>query len=386
MRNISTFLNNTIYVCVVALFAISFVCLSTLTDSHWRIIHFFVRASRWIHVLLFLILLYELIKNKIDIKIFCLILLFFVVSFLSYRTARNPMLFDLILIPLFFSKILEEKKIYLAFLLTSIVLFLLIVLLNSLEIIPHYVYARNGHNRYSLGFGHPNALAVSVYLISMLYVLVRNRIHFLDYLILFLGVGFCYYIPKSYSSSFAILLLITVLLFSNFINRFSISLKVKRYCLLLITVILVFIVAFSYFVSITSFGTELLNKLPGAFVDRFEWGRRVLNDYNLTMFGQHINLVDSSSVTSGSCSNFYAVDSLYFFLPIEFGIVPSLIYIASFFICLRRCLYSNKYTLFFMLLIAFLYGMTEHYQTQILFMFLFLYGLSEFKKESYLGK
>jgi len=328
-------------------------------------------------------------KNKKELIIYALLLLFFYIAnrleeqgILStdiYYTSYHFMCFIIIAKNLDFRKI---AKIYLA--ITSLV----VVLTISCSLagkIPDLIYEETGRSsRHSLGFEYPLVLPSYLLMLSIVYCYLKNGLLRIWEYILLIGMwSVSMFICKALTTSllFGLLIAGTMLrqiLVRKDINKSNLYGKVRNtityvfknsYLLMLLIMLLG---AVLYVPPITGF----LAKIPmiDTFTSRFAFGREGLLNYFPTVLGRsfpyqgHINTVKPE--------DFFVIDSSYYLLIIYFGVIGApivlyglqrslkmlysqrkayalcLVFVFSVLCSMESRMFSISYNLFLLLLLA----------------------------------
>ena len=135
------------------------------------------------------------------------IIVFFAISFLSWRTSDNYKIFDVFFVPVLFNGYIDDKKIIKIYISTILLASGLIILLYYIGYFPSFVVTRdNGDIRTSLGYGHSNTLGFLILLLVILFYLYKNeKLNVLDYIIGYSASLWVYMYPNSITSSLLIL-------------------------------------------------------------------------------------------------------------------------------------------------------------------------------------
>ncbi|MGN0916293.1 MAG: hypothetical protein ACI4NE_08085 [Succinivibrio sp.] len=335
-----------------------------------------VIVPKTIHTLryvgIFLFLLYYIVYRP-GKKALYIFLAFIVVDMVLKRFTDNHRIFELFFIPFCLCQFVNRKRLYVTLLGTAIVCFLIVS-------IGHYfgyfqnalVFARKGFGiRYTFGFLHPNTLGLIVLIIAFFYTMMKKSVALVD-IALFTGLFlFTYFVPNSMTTT-ALLFLMTVYLIASYVltkrNTVIIQTKYKTILFISIVCIIILILSVIYYITYTGFGREFLIKLPGSLWARFVLARNAFIQYGLNWFGTHTPIVkDVSNV----------VDCAYFFIPLQYGIVLFVLFIALILTIFKMAIFRGEYRYAFILLLVMLYGISEMYIINPMFMPIYAYIFCE---------
>ena len=217
---------------------------------------------------------------------------------------------------------------------------LVILFCDMLGIIPqYYLYRSDGARRYTLGFNHPNTLAFVVVALLLLLILKRNgALTLWDHFFVVRCALICYIIPNSLTAAIIILfielLIIIQLLYKCIYKGTIISNPFYRQILMLL---IPFTIVFIYYIILNldkTFSFDFNNTLWS----RILQSRNALEYYGFSIWGQKVELTSSTAIYFGSSSlysTFFALDCLYIYLPVRYGIIPSLYFLYQFINCIR---------------------------------------------------
>lgn len=348
--------------------------LSTTLDFDYNL-KFFRRVTRIAHYLFLLAFVYYFFIKKnflCDLKKTYLIVL--VISLLLAITFKKDwFLFDLFCIPIVFGSYLERKNIYNVLFFVLVIFTFCVIIGDLFDFLPKYQYQRESVIRYNLGFSHPNTLGLFFIIISMCYVLKKERLTISGYLFLFFNALFCWLIPNSVTATLIIILLIFIGIVSNLSFAQNVFLNYKKviyqatvvFCLL--TIFLIYIIAY------TEFGRTFIENLPGSLWARFHWGMEGIKKYGISLFGQDIGSVSENEIKNGAdASSYFVVDCAYFYFPIYYGLVPYILYLFFNFSSIKQSIEFNNIKQYLVILVVFFYGVSEHVLTIILFIIVYL--------------
>ncbi len=311
------------------------------------LILYFVIVS--VPVLAVISLLTKFWKNKKELIIYALLLVFFyvanrleeadVISTDIYYTSYHFMCFIIIAKNLDFRKLL---KIYIAITTTVVVLTISCSLLGK---IPDLIYEETGRSsRHSLGFEYPLVLPSYFLMLSIVYCYLKNGLMKIwDYILLIGMWVVSAFVCKALTTSMLLGLLIAGTMVRQFLvskgkNKSDLYVKIRSklayifrnsYLLMLLIMLLGAVMYVQPFI-------DLFNIIPmlDTFTSRFAFGRVGLFNYFPTLLGRsfpyqgHINTVKPD--------DFFVIDSSYYLLIIYFGVIAAPIVLFG----LQRTLYK----------------------------------------------
>ena len=316
------------------------------------------RYARYIALLLFFIyfLVYKAEKKY---------LYYFVCFFLFYLVVKkytsSHLLFNLIFIPLFLSQFVNKQRLCKALLIESLICFSIISIGHYFGYFQTEPYSRFGLIRYTFGFVHPNTLGFIVLVFSFLYVQRLNTVNIKDIAVIIFLIVFLYYIPRSMTPAFLLVLLSCFLIFLYFFETkiYAYFKNRRRKEILFYSVVFMYfsILFFTYFVSFTGFGKDFFLHLPGSIWARFELGYIAYERYGLSLFGTPIESIFPDP--EKGITEYFTVDCAYFFVPINYGVVTFASYIVFMLFMFRKAVLASNYKSIFILLLISLYGISE---------------------------
>lgn len=368
-----------VFLCVgLCLFA-DMISLSALDYSYPNVAHLFGRFHKIIRFVIIIICLIFCIKNTFDLRKLFLFLFFVLVIAISPKTW---ILFDILFIPLLFSEYLNRIRIYRITFFSIIICSTLIICLDFFNFFASYNFSRGeGVLRYNLGFMHPNALGYVVMLGVMLYSLIKKAISFLDCCI-FLSVGvILYLVTKSRASSYIIMAFAFCSILSVIFQ--NISYNLRRYLYIFSVFLFIFIVAGLYFVVLSKIYQYdfFKNLFVGNIYSRLELADIGLREYGFSLFGQKFHTsIEWDLVNGGEFSNYFVLDSTYFYLPIAVGVIPTLLILYVLNSTLKQIIYEGNLRLYFVFILLIIYSVFDR------FVFSGSLGLFLFMQSSYLYK
>ena len=233
---------------------------------------------------------------------------------------------------------------------------LLTILLNLAGIIPNATKMRNelGTIRSSLGFYHPNTLALVCFLLLTDYLYI-NRNKGLKKLVFAVFIaGATFFLTYGFTAMVLMALLIAVIFFQTIFEKKNFLTK-HRLRIIVFLVLIVFAGFIYYFWN----HPELLINEFRTFRGRFTLSQKYIRIYGIKPFGNRIQI--------GSSVNFEGYGSSYGYLDngmarilVELGIIFFVIFFGSYILAIRKKVNERNTTLVIILLVYLVYGFMEY--------------------------
>lgn len=265
------------------------------------------------------------------------LLLFLAVAFVTLWRV-NSIFMDIFAVALTAKR--DYKKTLNVFFYSLLFAILTIVYFDAIGLLPrYYTYRSDGLRRYTLGFNHPNNLAFLIVTLVFLFVLKNGRKYgIIDHILTICAAVFCYKVPNSLTSAMVLLLfeliIIVQQLYQYLFKSEIINSNLIRKMLIILLPACILIV---YYIIFNLNQTFLLD-VNGTIMSRINQSRTALNQYGFSIWGQEVNLVSQTAIYFGTVSSdtrFFAIDCLYVFLPVRYGIIPSIYFLYQY----TRCMY-----------------------------------------------
>ena len=285
------------------------------------------------------------------------------IGFLTFIVTHKVTLF-LTCITLCGMKNIDLKKLLKNILLIRIISFIGITGLSLLKIIPNkrILMWRNGSFdiRYSLGFGHPNILQLSLFIIIALFLYLKGKkINFFQYMLLIFVSYFIYFYSQSRTGFVCTLGLISIHFFFNKIVKKPNS---KRLCNVSL-IILVFLMAFSYATGVLYGSNSIITKLDYFFNGRIRYSNYYLTTYGFSLFGNGKVLTDSNAI----------LDNGYILMFIQYGAIGTILVFGFLSRIIKSDFFKNDYNLFIISIFMFIYLFNESFTPNIFMNFILLF-------------
>lgn len=314
----------------------------------------FLYVLRYVSVIIFIL---NFLILKLERRQLYICIGFIAIDFILKKFTGKHVLFEICFLPLCLAQCVNRKKFCNVLLATLIVCFFLILFGHFLGYFTNEVFYRGDLIRETYGFCHPNTLGLVVLVISFVYVLKRDCFNFADAIILLSLSIFCYLFPRSITSAACILMLIVFSFISNYFMKMQLSIKSKNIIFFVSISFILTVIFFSYLFSLTGIGKETLINMPGSIWARFELGKIALERYDISFFGTPVEFFHPDS--EKGITEYFVVDCLYIFMPLNYGLIVSLLFLAFFIYIIYKSIIAGEYKLLFIMLILVLYSVSE---------------------------
>lgn len=326
----------------------------------------------------FMLLIAIILRPRLSIHSIC----FFVIFAFSYLSISSYAwgLFDLVFLGIFYYP--KDYKKMLKVYISSIAFgFIVIFALYFLHKMPEYQLVRDdGTPRYSFGFSHPNGLGRFMFLFCCLFYFIKRTNFTWKHIFLYFCIGlFIYYFPNSVTSALLVWLIAVMMLFQKAYiyqkNKNPLSnplLRVIGYTVLPALTILMIVVTIMYINNVS-----ILENLPTTILARFKMGTQGLQQYGIKLFGNDIKFSGTADAYFHKrTGRYFVLDSLFFYLPIKMGIVPTIYFFAIYFYTICNSVKRKDISKIVVLIIFLLYSISEcailSSSTAFLYSFIFI--------------
>lgn len=312
--------------------------------------------------IIFFALFSIIIRNKVSKKYLILSMVLIAISVVVYiKTGQNSFLFIISLMLAAYN--IPFSKIVIWSVVNNVFWFISTFICSICGLIPDNTYSHkdvlgNMVMAHSYGFNHYSSASFIVLYVSIMVVfLLRNNLK-IKYLIVVYSVNiitaliFTTRMPLVLSTVFVLLVFLEEKF--NFINFTS-----KKWMGMAIAVPILLSVLSLYYTKYYRPSNLIMYVINMATSKRLEMGQRVINTYNLKLFGQHIPMYGTYSRIYGANPNqeYFYLDNGYLYLFYEYGLVFSFIILFSLIVLF---LYSNRSkdeVLYIWILILMLFGL-----------------------------
>lgn len=307
--------------------------------------------------------------NELVIIIGCAILLFIV-----WLMAGSSPLLELLIIIVGLKKI-PLKKILNTYFCTQLIAFCSIFILYYLSLIPERIVFRDGIERSSLGFWHPNTLGLMLMSLLLLSIISKNKWKRLYYVFFFNLINIITYPITGSRTSFYLIILSTIIFVLTHIFKLEKSrlLKIKLIIpLSFIGLSILTIVIVNLYIKGNHYAIGV-NKLM---TNRISIGSRFFDEYGLSIFGQKVRYNSPNYLTQSVINFEYRVlDNIYLKYFINYGVITiglfsSYLYAIAYKLNNKYIVLWNSYFLIFILL-----GLSEQSAFNYLVNFFVIFGV-----------
>ena len=314
---------------------------------------------------IFLFLVYFCLY-KVERKYLYFFIVFIISDYVLKKLSNTHILFELFFLPLCLSKFVRRDKLFKVLFFASFIAFVSVILMNYVGILQSADFFRDCKTRFALGFVHPNSLGLLLIYTAFLYSLSTEKYSPIFIVTLVFIAIFNWFIPRSVTSALIILFYAFSLVILYFFKIDIFFNKNKKLLFYIIVSSLIFMILLIYYVSYTETGKEFLLKMPGAIWARFEFGMMAYERYGISFWGTPIE--ETIPDATRNITEFFIVDCSYFFIPINYGIVTYLLYIAAIIFILYKTIFNGEYRYLAVLILFLFYGISENLLTTLLIM------------------
>lgn len=236
---------------------------------------------------------------------------------------------------------------------TKVVFTFMIILLYYLGLTEQtQFHTYLGETRNALGFGNPNTFGYYIFSICADYIYLNSKkLKFKHLILLCLISYFVSTVSESRTSSILIILLGLVSLISSNLKVLTAG---KKYKFILNGMFIIFTL-FSVYLALNYDNTNSIHiKLNEILSGRIINSHRYINNYRVNLFGQQIGVLN----WDGSYT--YYLDNAYLKLLLNYGLCSYFLIMFIYFEMIKKASYKQNVILMSLILIYFIYGMTEN--------------------------
>ena len=256
-----------------------------------------------------LALLFKILTDKYTKKEFIFIIVPIIVGISTFIVTKKPTLLLTVLCLIGMKNVSVDdtlKKMYYVRFFT----FFLVIALAFIGILDNTKIEmwRNGGNsiRYSLGYGHPNTLHMTLFILVALYIYNRyDKLKNIEYIVLIALNFFIYHFSVSRTGMIITLLLIVLTIVSKIKFKTIQNIIIKIPVIIFITLLLI-----SFITGLLYEKVDIMDKVNKLFNGRVEYSNYYLETYGFSLFGNNIQN-DRNAI----------IDNGYLYMYIQFGIV-----------------------------------------------------------------
>ncbi len=292
------------------------------------------------------------------------LLMYVLIVFISRAFTHSALLFDSLFVSFVFRDVFKRDQVINLFLYSITGSFLIVVMSYFAGMLPEYIVTRkDGRERMSLGFAHPNTLGYYVMIICFLLVLRRKgKIKVVHMGVLFLAFCFIHIFPNSNSSAISVLLFSAYLIVSSLYDRFSNKKLInnKLFRILVLSVIPICLLIIAYYV-IRAFDYTHIEDATRNFYSRMKMGSEAISNSGMDLF--RLKEVEFSGTAARyfgvSSKRYFVVDSLYLYALVAFGLIPSIFFLFYYIICEVKAMNAEDTDILVLFAIMALYSVNE---------------------------
>ncbi len=309
-----------------------------------------------------LVLFLKLIKDKYTKKELFFISISIVIGIATFLVTRRPTLF-LTVLCLIGMKNVNIDDIFKKMLDVRFITFFSIIILAFAGIIDNTKFEmwRNGEmsTRYTLGFGHPNTLHLSLFILIALYIYNRyDKLNIFEYIVMIALNFLIYHFSVSRTGMMGTLLLIILCAITQIKST-----KVRNIIIKLPSILFIVLFIFSFLTGMLYGKVEFINQLDRIFTGRIAYSNYYLETYGFSLFGSNIQNDTNALFDNG-----------YLYMYIQYGIV-GLIYLSVLFFAIFNNIKKNHDIKKAVLVISFLiYILTESFSPNIFMNIILLFS------------
>ena len=322
-------------------------------------------------VILFMYCIYS--NRKMNMKQLFKLFVFMFVAFVTWWRV-DPVFLDIFMLAL--TKKRNTKKTINTFFYSLMFSTVTIICINAIGIMPQYIsYRSDGVRRYTLGFSHANYLGFMIVLLVAILLMKDDGKHRIrDTFLVIVATLFCYYIPNSLTATTMLLIMGAIIiiqqLYQHIFKKMIIQNKLVQKILIIAlpcTAVFLYYLVFNLNKSFT-FDTNY------TLWSRIAQSRNAMNRYGISIWGQNVGLVSSMEIYFGRArqGTFFALDSLFVYLPICYGIVPSIYFAYQYIKCMNLYIKKNNFVAIMICVILIFYSMMETVLLNVIASFIFI--------------
>lgn len=343
------------------------VFLFTINNSTYKsVFPSLAEIIKWVLIFFRLILVFIgascIIGNKQNTRDVLLIFVYSLFFLLSYFFTKSWDLFDALFISIFLYKKLKYDKVIRAFYTPLLLSFFCVIVGYFVGLLPDMLITRSdGTPRMSYGFFHPNDLSRVVMLMVFLHVLKnKHELGVKNLVFIALMAMFTYILPNSKDVSFSLAIFCFLLISREVSIRFKKKdiFATRQFYFFFITV-LFGIISLLWFLESYSSYDDIIKSIAYNVYSRFSSARTALLEYGFTTFGHNLQFAAEASLRYGWATQYFTLDSVYFYIPIARGLVPSVFILILYLYNIRVSLKKQDSIILMEMFVFMVYSMLE---------------------------
>ena len=293
--------------------------------------------------------------GKWNIKRICLLILFFVVSIISFVKTKDTQIYYLI-VAIFSANKINSKTLAKIDLRVKCICFLIVFTLSFFNVIPYYSFITStGRTVYSFGYFNPNSLFFGTFICCVDVILIKNKkIRKYDYLLLWI-IGM---IAGNITNCRTGMVAITILLMFLFLdNKYLLSNK-KAYKNMIVAAMPFLFLISVFLIFYYDKQISVINYIDKAISGRIYFARRFYDIYKFSFFGQSVTTVTGlESLLTGQAA--MPVDNFYIYSLVANGVLFSVFISAMYCRSEKNMLSKNMNIMAIILFVMALYSFAE---------------------------
>lgn len=313
---------------------------------------------------LMVMLIRELLLEKVQKKDWTGIILLFITFIIMYRISKLGT--TMMLIYIYGARNVGFKKIAILSIWVTALTVLFVIISSYIGIVDNYIEVSGNRVREYIGFKY--ALFPSMYMLNITFMFVylcKNKTYkdklYVIFFIAVLASNFWFYVKTDSKTNFYLAIL--MLMISLFFNK-NIALFFKNKIIKFLSIFSYVISAFISFLLTIKFdyGNQLLNFLNRVLANRLRLGQQSLERYGVNLFGQNIKWVGNGLNQFGvqSKGEYNYVDSLYIQILQKYGFVFFIVFLVVLSLFLYKLLNEKEYHIVLILVIVSLHSIIDN--------------------------
>lgn len=230
---------------------------------------------------------------------------------------------------------------------------LFIIILSKSGIIDNLVSYRDGIIRYSMGFEHPNLLAINIMVLYLTYLYLYNKKRIIGFSVFLITLIFINNITGNRS---CIIVIVIAYLLSNFKFIFNNNYFINIFASLPFifgSVSIIFGIIDSNKYYILSYINKLLNT-------RVYNCYKFIQRYGISIFGQKIDIIGTKMAKQLNVTP-QILDNAYMYILISFGVIVFIISIIGYIILIKKIIMMKEYDILIIIVSFLIIGLMETY-------------------------
>lgn len=319
----------------------------------------------------------DFLHRRQSMKRILILVLFTALVLIEYLVADNWLLFELFFIFIFWADRLNYIKVIKIFMYTTGFSIVLIVLLYYCGFLIKYDYFTNrmGRARVTLGFHHPNSLSECLMVVLLcaflLYWKKKKRVGIAIATIL-VTVWIAIF-PNTLTVVLTIPIVYCIFALLKLITSKTITKKQRRRILILVGLFVIGIIyGLYYVVNSGMFDNSVLRQFESLYI-RIRLSRLGLERYGITLFGTvYESATEIAVYINKTASEYFTIDSVYFLLPIRYGLISSIVFLYCYYKSITFCVKKDNLKLLSVLIAVLVMSVVDPFVTNYIMSFIFI--------------